>query len=89
MLLCFPFSASLDLAAGCDVESTDCPVLSSVTEVSASVQNECPPLPGSLYVFINVYKHLLLQGERCQDLIIWPYLDNSGTYQETSDIYDM
>ncbi len=49
---CFLFSVSLDLAVGCDVESTDCPVLSSVAEVSASVQDECPPpppLPGDYF----------------------------------------
>ncbi len=41
-----PCGISLDLAAGCETES-NCPLLSSVAEVSASVQEEaCPPLPG-------------------------------------------
>ena len=45
-LISQPCGSSLDLAAGCGTES-NCPLLSSVTEVSASVQEEsCPPLPG-------------------------------------------
>ena len=70
------FRSSLDLAAGCSTES-NCPLLSSVTEVSASVQEEsCPPLPGivvycqcvtflclsNLYTFAHFQCHFLLHG---------------------------
>ncbi len=59
------FRSSLELEAGCSAESTNCPLLSSVVEVSASVEQEsCPPQPGIKHsrVPANVYKAPFIHG---------------------------
>ncbi len=44
LMLCFYYSTNMSLSMGCETESS-CPLLSAVTDFSASFQEACPPSP--------------------------------------------